>query len=179
MRKVSGEIEESVFQDNGQDWIATWHLSPEPQAGTPHGSAGVCLAPSGEIVLVSQDGKRWELPEGRPEGDGDWLATLEREVREEACATVIDASLLGFTRGVCVKGPEEGLVLVRAVWRADIEILPWEPLHETTSRMLIEPHEALAQMTIPDGLMPLFRRFIDDALSISRASHEGGANALR
>ena len=49
----------------------------------------------------------------------DWRATLEREVLEEACASVEEATLLGFAKGVCAsEGPEEGLVLVRALWHA-------------------------------------------------------------
>jgi hypothetical protein len=50
-----------------------------------------------------------------------WEQTLRREMDEKACATVVGARLLGFTRGQCVAGPERGLVLVRSVWRADVE----------------------------------------------------------
>ena len=120
--KDSGEIQEFVFQDDGQEWIVAWHLPPNPPSGKPHGSAAICVTAVGEVVLVSQDSELWELPDGRPEANEDWRATLDREVMEEACAKVTDASLLGFSRGVCVKGHEEGLVLVRAIWRADVEL---------------------------------------------------------
>jgi hypothetical protein len=48
----------------------------------------------------------------------NWADTLRREVREEACATVTGCRLLGFSRRVCVRGSQAGLVLVRALWRA-------------------------------------------------------------
>jgi len=108
-----------------------------------------------------------ELSAGRPESDEDWRTTRDREVMEEACARVMSASLLGFVRGVCLKGSEEGLVLVRAIWRADVELLPWDPQHEMRDRLLIEPSEALAQMTIPAGLAPLYCRLIEEALSLT------------
>jgi ADP-ribose pyrophosphatase YjhB (NUDIX family) len=82
-----------------------------------HGSAAVCV--TGDlVVMVTYDGRRWGLPGGRPEPGEDWADTLRREVAEEACATVNRPRLLGFSRGVCVRGPQAGLVLVRALWRA-------------------------------------------------------------
>src|SRR5438105_9980463 len=92
----------------GQDWLATWHPPhlPAPD-GKRHGSAGVCVT-DGHVILVSLTGEAWDLPQGRPEGDEDWRATLDREVLEEACATVTDATLLGYGRGECIKGPDLG-----------------------------------------------------------------------
>jgi hypothetical protein len=56
---------------------------------------------------------------------------------EEACATVIRARLLGFTRGQCVTGPERGLILVRSVWRADVELRPWQARFEIADRRVV------------------------------------------
>src|SRR5256885_1951723 len=66
-----------------------------------------------------------------------WEQTLRREMDEEACATVVGARLLGFTRGECVAGPERGLVLVRSVWRADVELRPWEARFEIADRRVV------------------------------------------
>ena len=71
---------------------------------------------------MSMDGSSWDFPAGRPEGDEDWRATLDREVLEEACASVEEATLLGFSKGVCIRGPEEGLVLVRSLWCAVVSL---------------------------------------------------------
>jgi hypothetical protein len=58
---------------------------------------------------------------------------------EEACATVTGARLLGFTRGQCVTGPERGRVLVRSVWRAEVELRPWEARFEIADRRVVAP----------------------------------------
>jgi hypothetical protein len=71
---------------------------------------------------------------------------------EEACATVARARLLGFTCGECVTGPERGRVLVRSVWRADVELRPWEARFEITARRVVAPaavEEALSLGTHP------------------------------
>jgi ADP-ribose pyrophosphatase YjhB (NUDIX family) len=94
------------------------------------------------VVLVSSDGERWTLPGGRPESHERWADTLQREVREEACAVVTSSRLLGYTRGVCVRGPEQGLVLVRSHWRAEVVLHPWEPRFEMTHRLLVPAGDA-------------------------------------
>ena len=100
--------EEFVVRANGGDWIVAWHLASEAPEGTPHGATGICLTAEGGLVLISNDGKRWGLPGGRPEEHESWEQTLHREVLEEACAIVVQARLLGFTQGRCIAGPEEG-----------------------------------------------------------------------
>jgi hypothetical protein len=91
----------------GQDWRVAWYAPPHPPPGTPHGAEAVCVA-GDRVVLVSRDGRLWGLPAGRPEEHEGWVDTLRREVREEDCAEVVSSRLLGFTRGVCVGGPQEG-----------------------------------------------------------------------
>jgi len=123
------------------------------------------VTPGGDVVLVSQDGgKVWGPPGGKPEGDEDWRATMEREVLEEACVLVEDATLLGFSKAEVVKGPEEGLVLVRALWRADVSLLPWDPRHEITHRILVQPQDVLAQASPAEHRLPILRRWLDEAL---------------
>lgn len=111
----------------GQDWLVSWHPPSEPPAGRPHGAAGVCVTRNGQLVLISHDGLLWGFPAGRPEGTEDIEETLRREVREEACAQVLRAQMLGYARSQCVEGHEEGLVPVRSCWHAEVEVGPWEP----------------------------------------------------
>lgn len=161
---VAREGEEYAFRDDrGQDWVLSWH-SPElpPPAGTQHGSGGICFTPDGSVVLVTQQGTAWKYPGGRPEGDEEWRATLVREVLEEACAVVRSATLLGYSKSVCLKGAEAGLVLVRAFWCAEVSLEPWRPLHETTGRMLVRPEEALRQIR---GVEPVDRRAFHEAMA--------------
>ena len=148
----------------GQDWLASWHPAhlPAPD-GKCHGSAGICITANGDIILVSENGEGWDLPQGRPEGNEDWRATLVRELFEEACATVIDATLLGYGRGECIKGPELGLVLVRAMWRATVTVHAWEPEHEITHRLLLSPREALTKIGLDHPFRPFRLRAFHDA----------------
>ncbi len=97
------------------------------------------MTPGGDIVVISPDGVIWDLPAGRPEPGENWEQTLRREMDEEACATVTGARLLGFTRGQCLTGPERGRVLVRSVWRADVELRPWEARFEIADRRVVGP----------------------------------------
>lgn len=147
---------------NGQEWHVAWYPPPDPPPGTPHGAEAVCRA-GDRIVVVSPDGQRWGLPAGRPEGREQWADTMRREVREEACAEVRECRLLGFSRGVCVRGPQEGLVLVRSMWRAEVRLDAWEPRFEMAHRRLLPAEEVFRFLTIPRGLGPFYRRLLAEA----------------
>lgn len=116
------EGEQMPMHSNGQDWLVSWHRADDAPAGKPHGAAGVCLGPEGELVQISPDGRSSGFPAGRPEGEETIEETLRREMREEACVEVLAPRLLGYSRGECVQGHELGLVLVRSFWRADVRI---------------------------------------------------------
>jgi ADP-ribose pyrophosphatase YjhB (NUDIX family) len=164
-----GDGEEILVHSYGQEWVVTWHAPEAVPSGKPHGSGGICVTPDGNVILVSADGERWGLPGGRPEGTEDWEQTLRREMLEEACATVRTARLLGFSRGHCRKGREEGLVLVRAMWRADVELQPWEPRFEIRHRRLVPAVDLLSHLDVEharygeEGFMPTFRRAMIEA----------------
>jgi len=153
--------DEYLSDDGGEVWSLSWYDRPTPPEGTPHGSAGVCVTESGEIVLISQDGSEWDFPGGKPEGAESWEQTMRREVLEEACATVISASLLGFARAVCKVGADPGRVIVRSFWRADVKLLAWEPQFETKHRRLVWPEETLAHT--PQWFEPIYRQVLQAA----------------
>jgi 8-oxo-dGTP pyrophosphatase MutT (NUDIX family) len=163
---VAADGAERVVVINDQDWRIAWHPLLAPPAGTPHGVAAVCIADD-HVVLVSRDGEAWDVPAGRPDGEEDWIDTLRREVDEEACARVSSCALLGFSRGLCVRGPERGLVLVRSMWHAEVTLDRWRPRFETTHRRLVPATEALEQIVnqpaFPPGLGPLYRRLFAEA----------------
>lgn len=156
-----------AVRSGGQQWLVSWHPPPEPPDGTPHGAEGVCVTADGGIVIISPDGTTWDLPAGRPEPGENWEETLRREMDEEACATVVRAQLLGFTRGQCVTGPERGLVLVRSVWRADVELRPWEARFEIVDRRVVASasvEDALSLASQP--FAAIIRRQLAEALTV-------------
>jgi ADP-ribose pyrophosphatase YjhB (NUDIX family) len=163
MDDVAREGRDLVVSSDGQDWRVGWYPPPDPPAGTPHGAAAVCVSGS-RVVLVSSDGCRWGLPGGRPEPGERWVDTLRREVAEEACAVVTSCRLLGFSRGVCVQGPQEGLVLVRSLWRAEVRLERWAPRFEIAHRRLLPADEALRLVTVAEPTVgPIYRRMFVEA----------------
>ncbi len=84
---------------------------------------------------------------------------MRREVKEEACAEVMDAKLLGFCRGECVRGHEKGLVLVRSFWLASVQLKKWEPEPETFARKLVRPDQVLSEQA-PDEFAMIHHRVL-------------------
>lgn len=159
-----GDGDEVRLRSNGQEWNVTWHNPNAPPSGKPHGSVGICVTPRGGVVLVSADGTHWTLPAGRPEGSEDWQQTLRREILEEACAIVRSVRLLGFSRGHCISGHEAGLVLVRAIWRADVELQPWRPMFEIRHRRVVPAKDLLFHLALDaEGHLPTYRRAMIEA----------------
>lgn len=154
------------FLNGAHPWEASWHR-PEETAptGRPHGSAGICFTPGDKLLLVSSDGTTWTPPGGRPEDGESWRQTLDREVREEACAEVKAAVLLGFARGRGLAGPEEGLILVRSLWVARVEVLPWMPEFDTSRRQLHPGIESRGTFRHPGQAPQIHSRWIEEAIA--------------
>ncbi|MFD3164321.1 NUDIX hydrolase [Herpetosiphon sp. NSE202] len=144
-----------------QTWHVRWHPADSESAGKAHGSAGICLTPERQIVVVSQNGIDWDVPAGRSEAGESWAATLQRELAEEACAMVQSASLLGFCQSQCLAGAEQGLILVRAFWLAQVTIQAWQPQFEMIERRLIEPKEIWGYL--PQAYLPIYRHVLQVA----------------
>jgi len=107
---IARDGEEFAARSNKGEWSIAWYLTTAIPEGTAYGANAFCVTAENHVVLISEDGERWGRPGGRPEGDESWEQTVRREVSEEACAVVVDARLLGFTRSACLTGPEQGLV---------------------------------------------------------------------
>jgi ADP-ribose pyrophosphatase YjhB (NUDIX family) len=162
-RRVARDGEEFAVRSNGGDWLTAWSPPSTVPVGKAHGVNGFCVTADGGVVLISNDGERWGWPGGRPEGDESWEQTLRREIWEETCAIVGGARLLGFCRGACLTGPEEGLVLVRSIWRAEVELRPWEPRFEIAHRRVVPANELLSHLWMEDGMEAIFHRALTEA----------------
>jgi ADP-ribose pyrophosphatase YjhB (NUDIX family) len=157
------EREPLAVRSNGGAWFIEWHSPDRQPEGTAHGANAFCVTRDNHVVLISNDGERWGWPGGRPEDNESWEQTLRREILEEACAVVQEARLLGFCRGMCVSGPEHGRVLVRSIWRADVELNAWEPRFEIRHRRLVPVDELLAHLWMEEGFEPFYHRVLIQA----------------
>jgi ADP-ribose pyrophosphatase YjhB (NUDIX family) len=162
--RVALDGKEMPAPSNGDDWRLAWHPPASAPPGQPHGANAFCVTADGEVVLISSDGERWGWPGGRPEPGESWKQTLEREILEEACATVTGARLLGFVRGRCADGREKGLVLVRSIWRAEVTLRPWLPEHEIPFRRTVPAPDLAGHLWTEPGAEPIY----------ARAAHEAG-----
>ena len=143
-------------------WTHTWYPPTESPEGRPHGSGGVCFTSPDEIVLIRIPGNEsWDFPAGRPEEGESWEDTFRREVMEEACALVVEATLLGYNRACCLEGKVAGLVLVRSFWKASVELLDWSPQHEIEERKLVPATNALS--LLPTTCEPIVARILVEA----------------
>src|SRR5690348_11504056 len=156
--RVARDGEEFAVSSNHGEWLTAWHPPDLAPAGTPHGANAFCIAAGDGVVLISNDGVRWGWPGGRPEGNESWEQTLRREVLEETCSIVSNALLLGFCRSVCLSGPEKDRVLVRSIWRAEVELLPWKPGFEIAHRRVVPVKELLLHLVMEKGFEPIYRR---------------------
>jgi len=160
---VACDGEEFAVRSNGGDWLIAWLPPTADPDGVAHGANAFCITADDSVVLISDDGRRWGWPGGRPEGDESWEQTLRREVLEEACATVVDARLLGFCRAACLTGPERGLTLARSIWLAKVELMPWEPRFEIAHRRVVPAAELVAHLWMEQGFEPIYRRALVEA----------------
>lgn len=161
--RFARDHEEIAVRSKDVEWLTAWHPPVEVPTGTPHGANGLCTTADNCVVLISNDAERWGWPGGRPEGDESWEQTLRREILEEACCIVGEARLLGFCRSVCLSGPEKDLVLVRSIWRAEVDLMLWEPRFEIADRRVVRADELLSNLWMEDGFEPIYHRALSEA----------------
>jgi ADP-ribose pyrophosphatase YjhB (NUDIX family) len=161
--RVAADGQELSFSQKGQRWAVSWHPPACVPAGRPHGANALCVTGDGHVVLISSDERHWGWPGGRPEDGEDWQQTLRRKVLEEACAEVAHARLLGFTRSACLHRPEQDLVLVRSLWRAEVRLLGWNPEPGIPHRREVPAAELRDHLWMEEGLEPIYRRALLEA----------------
>jgi len=169
---AASDGQEFVVRSNGGDWLVAWHSPSVLPAGTPHGANAFCVTADDRVALISNYGERWGWPGGRPEGDESWEQTLRREILEETCSIVTDARLLGFCRSACLSGQEKDRVLVRSVWRAEVELLLWNSSFEIAHRRVVPADELLSHLWMENGFEPIYHRALTEA-GLGLCSHGG------
>jgi ADP-ribose pyrophosphatase YjhB (NUDIX family) len=102
-------------------------------------ASGICFSCDHRIVLVTPNGADWSLPGGSPEPGETLEETLVREVREEACAHLIDSSYIGCQRVEELDG--DRLPYYNTRFWARVELEEFRPEHEMVARRLVPPEQ--------------------------------------
>ena len=56
-----------------------------------------------------------------------------------------------------------GKVLVRSVWRAEVELMPWEPRFEIVHRRVVPATDLLSHLWMEGGFEPIYCRALVEA----------------
>lgn len=137
-----------TLADSGGTWRVSLHTPDERPEGEPHGSEAICMIDDATTVLVRTVEGRLNTPGGHPEAGDTSEETMIREVREEACAEVTSWQLIAYARSECLKGERKGTVMVRDMYVARVEMLPWvRPGGEIAERLMVPLKELVAIMS--------------------------------
>jgi ADP-ribose pyrophosphatase YjhB (NUDIX family) len=134
-----------TFADGGASFRASWFDPPfrPPRAETTQ-ALGICFTPDSRIVLVTWNDRDWTLPGGTVELGETLEQTLAREVREEACAEVLDCAYIGCQRVEHLD--EDRAPYYQTRFWAQVELEPFVATHEMTARRLVAPGEFLTSL---------------------------------
>lgn len=166
MADENAALSEQIAWD-GRTLTATWLASPfRPERRLTTQVLGLCFAPDGRILLVTGDGESWTLPGGYPEPGETFEATLERELREEACARLVACEYLGCERVDDPERPEGPALYYQVRYWARIELYPFEPHEETIARQLVSA--AAFRETLAWGEALAAQRLLEAGLSLEQ-----------
>jgi hypothetical protein len=60
------------------------------------------------------------------------------------------------------------MVLTRSVWRAEVELMPWEPRYEIVYRRAVRATDLLSYLWMEEGFEPIYRRALVEAGLMSK-----------
>jgi 8-oxo-dGTP pyrophosphatase MutT (NUDIX family) len=126
--------------EHGRRYRIAWFDPPfRPPLAETTQALGICFTGDHRIVLITWNGAEWSLPGGRPEAGETLEQALAREVREEACARVIDSRYIGCQWVEELDG--DPLAYYQARFWARVELDEFRPEHEMIARRLVAPEQ--------------------------------------
>lgn len=118
-------------------------LTPITQA------SGVCFDEQGRILLLKQEGKKWNIPGGTPEGSETPEETLRREVYEETTVKLGKCEPIAYQEvredGILTKYQVRFACLVDSIEPQKID----PPKGKIHQRLFVEPERAMDYIEYP------------------------------
>jgi ADP-ribose pyrophosphatase YjhB (NUDIX family) len=137
-----------TLEDASGIWRVSLHAPDDRPVGAAHGSEAICMVDDATTVLVRSTSGRLNTPGGHPEAGESSETTMVRKVREEACAEVTSWQLIAFARSECLEGERNGTVMVRDMYVARVDLMPWvQPPTETVERLSVPLADLVAIMS--------------------------------
>jgi 8-oxo-dGTP pyrophosphatase MutT (NUDIX family) len=131
---------DEIIEADGERYRVAWFDPPYlPPIEQTTQALGICFTAERRIVLVTWNDEQWSLPGGTVEPGETLERTLAREVREEACARVLDSRYIGSQRVDELDGNGDSYYQTR-FW-ARVALDPFTAEHEMTARGLVSPEE--------------------------------------
>lgn len=154
--------------DVGDQWYtASWLPNDGQHYEAARQARGLAVTHDGDAVLVRHRDGDEQIPGGSREAGEDLRATLDRELREEACARVTDAELLGYMRAARRDRGGVSDVHYGSRWWARVELDPWTADWEMSDRRLVPYPDVLGELHA--WRHPINERWIAAAIGVEHS----------
>ena len=133
---------------DGRPVTISWLPLPfEPPLDQTTQAYGICFTDNGDIVLITQNNRYWNLPGGTVEDEETLAQTLKREVWEEACAEVVDWAYIGCQRIDDPESPIGRTHYYQSRFWARVTLQEFKPQFETVARKIVSPDQFLSSLS--------------------------------